>query len=79
MNIPDVVDIFGEVVRQQYIRFTMRTQEAVLSLKKDSNMISTSLMIAELHVQDWADLRVSTDPSSHSGCFVTSKLRELST
>ena len=36
-------------------------------------------MMTDLHIQDWADLRVSTDPPSHVGWFLTSKWSILST
>ena len=39
----------------------------------------TSLMIADLHIQNWTDLRVSTDPPSHVGWFLTSRQKILST
>ena len=36
-------------------------------------------MTADPHIQDWADLRRSTDPPSHVGWFLTAKWSILST
>ena len=36
-------------------------------------------MKVDLHIRDWADLRVSTNPPSSSGCFFISRQGVLST
>ena len=39
----------------------------------------TSLLVTDRHLQDWTDLRVSTDPPFHLGWLITSRQSVLST
>ena len=57
------------------IPFTTRTQKQFCHERRIRSWLHTvtSLLITDLHIQDWTDLRFSTDPPSHVGWFLTSR------